>query len=388
MGYSFMQWEKIDSVHKPSQKHDSKGGLDARYKHNYRINEVPNANISLSEANEELTKYSGESYFKAIKKKIEELPAYKSRVISGKQYEDNEKGFNEWKTDLHIRKNAVIAMEVMTSVSFADSKDINIALWKKDNLEWMRENFNASDGARKEFGDNVISMVYHADESSVHCHAIILPIDERGKLNCARFTGGWTQCRKLQDSYGDCMLKNHGLMRGIKNSSATHEAISRFHGEVRVVDDYVLPEIKEHETIEEYRERANSEIKMVRMGDLRERKRLERAVVESKAKEVSVGNTIEQAKIEKENSKYREERERIKESFGVETIGQVYGIAQTFENLNTGLHHFPDEEQRKNAAHLLNLMTTWGANNSSDKKKKKKEKEKDMFKDSEDKSLL
>ena len=222
----------------------------------------------------------------------------------------------------------------------------------------------------------------------MHCHAIILPIDERGKLNCARFTGGWTQCRKLQDSYGDCMLKNHGLMRGIKNSSATHEAISRFHGEVRVVDDYVLPEIKEHETIEEYRERANSEIKMVRMGDLRERKRLERAVVESKAKEVSVGNTIEQAKIEKENSKYREERERIKESFGVETIGQVYGIAQTFENLNTGLHHFPDEEQRKNAAHLLNLMTTWGANNSSDKKKKKKEKEKDISKDSDDKSLI
>lgn len=70
------------------------------------------------------------------------------------------------------------------------------------NVEWMKDTFNiAGDGK-----DNVISMVYHGDEAgNVHCHALVIPVDERGHLNARRFINGSRAMSEHQTTYAKYM---------------------------------------------------------------------------------------------------------------------------------------------------------------------------------------
>lgn len=177
-------------------------------KHNHRTRETPNANAKLTVQNEHLVK-RGDSVAQAWKDIIEE------------------KG-------IKLRKNGVAAIEVVQTFSPEKQDDIKAQLeeWKKANIDFLEEKFGK---------DNILDAVLHKDESTYHIHSLIIPITEKydkrlkkevAKLNARDFIGGKGKLISMQDSYAKSMAK-FDLVRGIKNSKATHQTVKKFYSEVK-----------------------------------------------------------------------------------------------------------------------------------------------------------
>jgi hypothetical protein len=81
----------------------------------------------------------------------------------------------------------------------------------------------------KRYGlENVVNVQLHLDESSPHIHATVVPVDERGKLNCRAFLGGREKMRAMQTSIAEEMAPL-GLIRGVEGSKAHHQDVKRFY---------------------------------------------------------------------------------------------------------------------------------------------------------------
>ena len=230
MAYCFMHTEKIKSF----------SNMGARYRHNYRTVEVKNADKSLMDQNHEViplpSNENGEqmSYKQAWEQRIKELDYYKTHSV---------------------RKNAVLAYEIVTTFSRGRINEVNVEDWKKQNAEWLKKTFDVAPDGKS----NVLSMVYHGDEAgNVHCHALVMPIDEQGKLNARRFTGKPSQLTEMQSSYARDM-ERFGLERGIQNSRAKHTDIKRFYAALN--KNIEAPAIKQGERFGDYIERTKDYFK-------------------------------------------------------------------------------------------------------------------------------
>ncbi|MDD6072214.1 MAG: MobV family relaxase [Clostridiales bacterium] len=227
MNYCIMHINKIKTF----------GTLTSKYKHNYRIADVKNADKELESHNEETFKLpNGKTYTDVCKARIAEI---------------------EKSTGRKIRKDAVLALEIITT--FSRSALIDVDEWKKVNEKWLKETFNkAPDGK-----SNVISMVYHADEAgNIHCHSLIIPINNTGHLSSTSFMNGSKTMRELQDSYAHAM-ETVGLERGQKGSIAKHKKIRHMYAELnKALDD--IPELKEGESAASYKERLLEDIQNIR----------------------------------------------------------------------------------------------------------------------------
>lgn len=56
----------------------------------------------------------------------------------------------------------------------------------------------------------------HRDETTPHLYAYIVPIDERGRLNCRAFYGGAGALRLMQTDFAERVGRKHGLERGVE----------------------------------------------------------------------------------------------------------------------------------------------------------------------------
>lgn len=264
MAYCFMNIEKIKTS----------GALMSKYRHNYRLVNVENADRNLNHKNEELIKLpvrDGEQ--------LSPHDVFKERIASLAYYKDH-----------NIRSNAVHALEIVTT--FTKDPFVDIEKWKQKNVEWIKNTFNvAGDGK-----DNVISMVYHGDEAgNVHCHALVIPIDERGHLNASRFLDGSRQMSKLQTKYANYM-KSFGLKRGLQGSQAKHKDIKKFYAELNQAMEERLQQ-RSGESIEDYMNRSIEHIKTMHAASLREIKEAERE------------------QLHNVNERYQECRENIERDF-------------------------------------------------------------------------
>lgn len=233
MAYCFMHIQKVKSY----------GTLTSKYNQNYRIADVKNADKENESLNEEIICLpNGKTYIDVCRERIKEI---------------------EKNTGRKVRKDAVLAYEIVTT--FSRSAFINVDEWKKANEKWMKETFDkAPDGK-----SNVISMVYHADEAgNVHCHTLVLPINEKGYLSARSFINGSKEMTKLQDSYAKAM-EEVGLERGQKGSIATHKNIRRLYADLNNLLENI-PEPEENESALSYKERILEDIKNMRASNLRE----------------------------------------------------------------------------------------------------------------------
>lgn len=237
MAYCFMTMQKIKSI----------GALSAKYNHNFRVADVKNAAPELSHLNEELIRLpeiNGRrmTYAEMFEERISSLPYYKDHAV---------------------RKNAVYAIEIVTT--FSCDANIDIQMWKEKNVEWLKDTFNVAGDDR----DNVISAVYHADEAgNVHCHAIVIPIDEKGKLKSSRFMSNSRSLSQLQTSYAMDM-EELGLKRGLKHSTAKHKDIRKFYAELnQAIRDIPMP--YHNETAKDYMDRVKEEIGTANAAALRQ----------------------------------------------------------------------------------------------------------------------
>jgi hypothetical protein len=167
--------------------------------------------------------------------------------------------------DHKFRADTVKAYEFVFSLSQTNENgefdphaldDIDIDLWKKKTLEWAHEQFDvAPDGQ-----SNIIHAVLHNDESNPHIHMVVIPIDERGRFNASRWTGSPSLCSEQQTSYAEA-VKDAGLIRGVRKSSASYQSMRQLYGQLAKGGE--VPEVQPGETAEEFRARAMEQMTLV-----------------------------------------------------------------------------------------------------------------------------
>jgi hypothetical protein len=135
-----------------------------------------------------------------------------------------------------VRKNAVLGIEYLIGGSpevmhgkTRDEQD----LYFRDALQWLQEKHGAA---------NVVYVCIHRDEQTPHLSAFVVPIDERGKLNCRAFLGVQHALRQMQTDFAVKVGEQHGLERGIEGSKAKHVTIAQYYARVNAQLE-LLPEI-------------------------------------------------------------------------------------------------------------------------------------------------
>lgn len=112
-----------------------------------------------------------------------------------------------------VRKDAVVAVELMLSASpeWFDglAKDRAVLHQHPKFRQWAN---NTMKWARQEFGQNIIDVALHMDESSPHMHVLAVPLTKDGRL-CAKEVTSRAEMTRRQDSYAKAM-EDLGLSRG------------------------------------------------------------------------------------------------------------------------------------------------------------------------------
>lgn len=136
-----------------------------------------------------------------------------------------------------VRANAVRAVEYLVTASPEAMKRMSREeqdSYFRDALQFLQD---------KHGKDNILSAVVHRDETTPHLTAMVIPLDDRGKLNARQFLGGRDKLRELQTDFAERVGKEHGLERGRENSRAKHQTIRQFYTEVEGVERKVLKDI-------------------------------------------------------------------------------------------------------------------------------------------------
>ena len=158
-----------------------------------------------------------------------------------------------------IRSNAVLALEMLLSASasyFRPNAPHEAGVYEKQRLDnFVEATVNWLDSSWRE---RVVRAELHLDEITPHIHAYIVPLDERGKLNCRALFGGRIKLSELQDSFGSAVA-HLGISRGIKGSKATYTTLKKYYTAVNLDSQLInlerfLPKAQVSKTSEEYRQ--------------------------------------------------------------------------------------------------------------------------------------
>jgi hypothetical protein len=271
MGYCFMTTQKIKTM----------GTLRSKHIHNFREATVLNADPELKDQNEEISATFDQQgnrldYNDAWQERMKDLPSYQQHGT---------------------RKNAVLAIEVVTT--FSRDENIDLEKWKEENVKWLEKTFNVSPDGK----NNVLSVVYHADEpGNVHCHAIVVPVDEKGNLNASRFLDGRRVMSQMQTDYGKSM-EQFGLERGLENGHARHQDIKKYYAELNNAIEVSQP--KEQEDAITYRNRVIEELQTMQAAALRERNEKKREMERYLAQK----RKVDEEQLAKERSTIQKDRD-------------------------------------------------------------------------------
>lgn len=138
--------------------------------------------------------------------------------------------------DLTIRKNAVLAVEVLLSASpkyFREGREEQYGVYDADKLQawraamepWIAEKF-----------PHAVSIVLHLDEATPHYQIIDIPLDEKtGRLNARGKYGGGGLLSKWQDEAAQ-VVEHLGIKRGLKGSKAEHTKVKQIYKAMSLAD--------------------------------------------------------------------------------------------------------------------------------------------------------
>ncbi len=153
----------------------------------------------------------------------------------GARRHENERlaGTGDWQADVQdrlddaptIRSNAVLALDFVFTASrdfFADGDPARVSAWRDRTMDWLRDRFGA---------ENVVGAILHRDELTPHIQAMVVPIDERGKLAAKTFIGTPSKVSEMQTTYA-AAVRDLGLERGVKGSVAEHQTVREFYAKI------------------------------------------------------------------------------------------------------------------------------------------------------------
>ncbi len=174
------------------------GKIVAKGRHNERERETPNADPTRSHENVRL--------------------AGSGDWLADVQARANEATFK--------RANSVLALDVAFFVSkgfFDDKPPAVMDEWARRTMAWMAQEF----GGEK----NVVAAILHKDETTPHIQAMIVPLDEKDRLNARHYIGQPRQVVALHTSYNRAVA-DLGLERGVQGSVATHGNIREWYAKI------------------------------------------------------------------------------------------------------------------------------------------------------------
>jgi len=142
--------------------------------------------------------------------------------------------------DQTIRKNGVLCVEMLLTASpeyFRPDDPTRAGYYELEKLADFQQSVHG--WLDSEYGDRIVRAELHLDESTPHVHAYLVPLDERGKLNCRGIFGGRQKLSQFQDSFAQGM-SSIGLERGVKGSKAKHTKIQHYYAAINSSPDKTL----------------------------------------------------------------------------------------------------------------------------------------------------
>ena len=171
--------------------------------------------------------------------------AHNERTRDTPNADDERRGENErldgsgdWRADVQarlddaptIRKNAVLALDYVFTASRefferGDERERSARLddWRDRTMAWLRGHFGEA---------NVVAAILHRDELTPHIQAMVVPINEKGRLSATDFIDGPAKLRGMHDSY-HAAVEDLGLIRGVQGSVATHQDVKDYYAKIQ-----------------------------------------------------------------------------------------------------------------------------------------------------------
>jgi hypothetical protein len=186
-----------------TDKLKTKAEIKRSLKHSFREQETPNANPELKATNAYHNGTNSDEVMQRINALLPENP----------------------------RKNAVLAIEYLITAS---PEAMNSMTPKEQNqyfgaaFQWLKQKHGEA---------NLVHAGIHRDEKTPHMYAYVIPIDQKGKLNCRAFLGGTKHVlADMQTDFYEKVAKSHGLKRGIEGSKAKHQRVQEFYKNINQPD--------------------------------------------------------------------------------------------------------------------------------------------------------
>jgi len=203
------------------------GNIGGSLAHSYRTIETPNTDPNLTPKN-----YHSVATPEAVKQAIKDrLPEKR-------------------------RSDAVLCIEYLITASpewegWGKSQE---GEFFKRSAQWLMD---------KHGEENIASMSIHRDISTPHLVAYVVPIDQRGKLNCKDFLGGRAKLNKMQTDFANTVA-DLGLTRGKEGSKAKHTSIKEYYHDINHARDFsietVSPKPEMFESKARYREKVTAAV--------------------------------------------------------------------------------------------------------------------------------
>lgn len=193
MNYAILRTAKLKTM----------GNIGGSLAHSYRTIETPNADPNLTPKNHHSV-VTPEAVKQAIKDRLPEKR----------------------------RSDAVLCIEYLITASpewegWGNDKEEEFF---KRSSQWLM----AKHGA-----ENIAGMSIHRDISTPQLVAYVVPIDQRGKLNCKDFLGGRAKLNQMQTDFANTVA-DLGLTRGKEGSKAKHTSIKAYYHDINHARDFSI----------------------------------------------------------------------------------------------------------------------------------------------------
>jgi len=190
MNYAILRTAKLKTM----------GNIGSSLAHSYRTTETPNADPNLTPKN-----HHSVATPEAVKKAIQDrLPEKR-------------------------RSDAVLCIEYLITASpeWDGWGTRQEAEFFKRSAQWLMDKHGA---------ENIAGISIHRDISTPH---LVIPIDQKGKLNCKDFLGGRAKLNKMQTDFAKTVA-DLGLTRGKEGSKAKHTSIKEYYHDINHARDFTI----------------------------------------------------------------------------------------------------------------------------------------------------
>ena len=193
MNYAILRTAKLKTM----------GNIGGSLAHNYRTINTPNADPNRTPKNEH-TVATCEAVKQAIQNRLPEKR----------------------------RSDAVLCIEYLITASpewegWGTDKETDFF---KRSSQWLSD---------KHGEENIAGMSIHRDISTPQLVAYVVPIDQRGKLNCKDFLGGRVKLSQMQTDFANTVT-DLGLTRGKEGSTAKHTSIKAYYHDINHARDFSI----------------------------------------------------------------------------------------------------------------------------------------------------